>query len=53
MSQPTDTTPKPVFSYYERVILKNGLACGRACSVTLARRIVNALNAYTPNRKGY
>lgn len=41
------------FVAVRRVVMRGTERIAEAVSSTLARRIANALNRYTPNRKGY
>ena len=45
--------PPPPFEYFGGEILCGAETVARARSVTMARRIVNALNLYKPGPKGY
>lgn len=44
---------KPIFVYVQRVVMRGAEHICTACSVTMARRIANALNKYITNQKGY
>lgn len=43
----------PLFVALRRVVMQGDKRICEATSSTLARRIANALNRYTPTRKGY
>lgn len=45
-------TPKPQFIAVHSTIKRGAEIVARAVSSTMARRIANALNCYTPDRRG-
>ena len=52
-SRHTSMSDKPIFVYVQRVVMRGAEHICTACSVTMARRIANALNKYITNQKGY
>ncbi len=53
-STPKAPTPRPfMFIAIRRAVMRGSEMVATAKSHTFARRIANALNAYTPTRKGY
>lgn len=49
---PPPVSPSPAFIAVGLDVLRSGVPVAKAGSVTMARRIANALNFYAPNKKG-